>query len=77
MSISPDTLRPETLAELEANLEQMKTANYFLRVAADQVPEALLIIEAESASPRGRACFSATLRRPSSSESSPSAACAA
>lgn len=59
MSISPDTLRPETLAELEANLEQMKTANYFLRVAADQVPEALLIIEAESASPQGpRVLFS-------------------
>ncbi|HRJ10690.1 MAG TPA: ATP-binding protein [Prosthecobacter sp.] len=59
MSITPDTLRPETLAELEANLEQMKTANYFLRVAVDQVPEAVLIVEAESGSPHGpRVLFS-------------------
>lgn len=59
MSIAPDTLRPETLAELEANLDQMKTANYFLRVAADQVPEALLIIEPSASSPQGpRVLFS-------------------
>lgn len=48
MTLSPDTLRPETLAELEASLHQMKTANYFLRVAVDQVPEAVLILEAET-----------------------------
>lgn len=48
MTLSPDTLRPETLAELEAGLHQMKTANYFLRVAVDQVPEAVLILEAET-----------------------------
>lgn len=47
MTLSPDTLRPDTLAELEASLHQMKTANYFLRVAVDQVPEAVLILEAE------------------------------
>lgn len=59
MSIAPDTLRPETLAELEANLDQMKTANYFLRVAADQVPEALLIIEPSATSEQGpRVLFS-------------------
>ncbi|MEQ1748706.1 MAG: ATP-binding protein [Prosthecobacter sp.] len=48
MTISQDTLRPETLADLESSLDQMKTANYFLRVALDQVPEAVLIIEAEA-----------------------------
>jgi len=47
MTLSPDTLRPETLTELEASLDQMKTANYFLRVALDQAPEGVLIIEAE------------------------------
>lgn len=48
MTISSDTLRPETLADLESSLDQMKTANYFLRVALDQVPEGVLMIEAES-----------------------------
>jgi signal transduction histidine kinase/ActR/RegA family two-component response regulator len=48
MTLSPDTLRPDTLAELEASLHQMKTANYFLRVAVDQVPEAVLILEADT-----------------------------
>jgi len=48
MTLSPDTLRPETLAELEANLDQMRTANYFLRVALDQVPEGVVMVEAES-----------------------------
>lgn len=54
MTLSPDTLRPETIAELEAGLSQMKTANYFLRVAVDQVPEAVLILEAESSGKTGR-----------------------
>lgn len=53
MTLSPDTLRPDTLAELEASLSQMKTANYFLRVAVDQVPEAVLILEAESSGRSG------------------------
>lgn len=53
MTQSPDTLRPDTVAELEANLHQMKTANYFLRVAVDQVPEAVLILEAESTDKAG------------------------
>lgn len=53
MTLSPDTLRPETLAELEASLDQMKTANYFLRVALDQVPEGLLIIEPAATSAGG------------------------
>lgn len=48
MTLSPETLRPDTLAELEASLHQLKTANYFLRVAVDQVPEAVLILEPES-----------------------------
>ena len=47
MTLSPETLRPDTLTELEASLDQMKTANYFLRVALDQVPEGVLMIEAE------------------------------
>lgn len=54
MTLSPDTLRPDTLAELEAGLHQMKTANYFLRVAVDQVPEAVLILEAEAADASGQ-----------------------
>jgi len=53
MTLSPDTLRPETLAELEASLDQMKTANYFLRVALDQVPEGMLIIEPAASSAAG------------------------
>ena len=47
MTLSSETLRPDTLTELEASLDQMKTANYFLRVALDQVPEGVLMIEAE------------------------------
>jgi signal transduction histidine kinase/ActR/RegA family two-component response regulator len=53
MTLAPDTLRPETLADLEASLDQMKTANYFLRVALDQVPEGIIIIEAEPANSKG------------------------
>jgi signal transduction histidine kinase/CheY-like chemotaxis protein len=53
MTLAPDTLRPETLAELEASLDQMKTANYFLRVALDQVPEGLLIIEPQASRAHG------------------------
>jgi signal transduction histidine kinase/ActR/RegA family two-component response regulator len=53
MTLAPDTLPPETLADLEASLDQMKTGNYFLRVALDQVPECIIIIEAESHSSRG------------------------
>jgi signal transduction histidine kinase/CheY-like chemotaxis protein len=53
MTLAPDTLRPETLAELEASLDQMKTANYFLRVALDQVPEGLLILEPEASRAHG------------------------
>jgi hypothetical protein len=51
MTLSSDTLRPETLTELEVNLDQMKTANYFLRVALDQVPEGVIMVEAESSHP--------------------------
>lgn len=47
MTLSSETLRPDTLTELEASLDQMKTANYFLRVALDQVPEGVLMVEAE------------------------------
>ncbi len=53
MTLAPDTLRPETLADLEASLDQMKTANYFLRVALDQVPEAVIISEAEYSGSKG------------------------
>lgn len=53
MILAPDTLRPETLADLEASLDQMKTANYFLRVALDQVPEGVIMIEAESTETSG------------------------
>lgn len=53
MILSPDTIRPETLTELEASLDQMKTANYFLRVALDQVPEGLIMVEAESSHSSG------------------------
>jgi signal transduction histidine kinase len=53
MTLSPDTIRPETLTELEASLDQMKTANYFLRVALDQVPEGVIMVEAEASHPSG------------------------
>lgn len=45
MTLSPDNLCPETLAELETSLHQIKAANYFLRVALDEVSEGVLIIE--------------------------------
>ncbi len=53
MTLSPDTIRPDTLAELEQNLEQLKTANYFLRVALDQVPEGVLIVESDMSAEAG------------------------
>ncbi len=53
MTLASDTFRPETLAELESSLDQMKTANYFLRVAVDQVPEAVLIVEADGGEKSG------------------------
>ena len=46
MTLTSEPTRAEALAELEQGLEQMKTANYYLRVALDQVPEGVLIIEA-------------------------------
>lgn len=59
MTLSPETIRPDALAELEQGLEQMKTANYYLRVALDQVPEGVLIVEAESSGSSGpRVLFS-------------------
>ncbi|HYF36568.1 MAG TPA: hypothetical protein VD994_14835, partial [Prosthecobacter sp.] len=53
MTLSSETIRADVLAELEQGLEQMKTANYYLRVALDQVPEGVLIVEAESAGSSG------------------------
>lgn len=59
MTLSPDTIRPETLAELEQGLDQMKTANYYLRVALDQVADGVLIVEAEGSGNAGpRVLFS-------------------
>lgn len=48
MTLTSDILRPETLAQLETSLDQMKTANYFLRVALDQVTEGMLIVDPQN-----------------------------
>jgi signal transduction histidine kinase/ActR/RegA family two-component response regulator len=53
MTLSSELNRAEALAELEQGLEQMKTANYYLRVALDQVPEGVLIVEAETSGASG------------------------
>jgi len=39
----------ETLSELEQSLEQLKVANFYLRIALDQVPEGVVIVDAEPA----------------------------
>lgn len=47
------TRTDNTLAELEQSLEQLKTANYFLRVALDQIPEGIIIVEPDGTEASG------------------------
>lgn len=39
---------PSSVAELEQGLEQLKVANYYLRVALDQVSDGVVIVESEA-----------------------------
>lgn len=43
---------PAALAELEQGLEHLKVANYYLRVALDQVADGVVIVENEASDPR-------------------------
>lgn len=42
---------PTALADLEQSLEQLKVANYYLRVALDQVADGVVIVESEASDP--------------------------
>lgn len=59
MIASSDSFAPETAAALAADLEQMRTANYCLRTALDQISEGVLILAPEAADALGpRVLFS-------------------
>lgn len=49
-SISSAT--PAAIAELEQGLEHLKVANYYLRVALDQVADGVVIVESEASDPK-------------------------
>ncbi len=49
-SISSAT--PSAIAELEQSLEHLKVANYYLRVALDQVADGVVIVESEASDPQ-------------------------
>jgi signal transduction histidine kinase/CheY-like chemotaxis protein len=51
-SPSASTSNPAALAELEQSLEQLKVANYYLRVALDQVTDGVVIVESEASDPK-------------------------
>lgn len=48
----PPTATPASVAELEQGLEQLKVANYYLRVALDQVADGVVIVESEASDPQ-------------------------
>jgi signal transduction histidine kinase/CheY-like chemotaxis protein len=54
MTSSPSTssATPAALAELEQGLEHLKVANYYLRVALDQVNDGVVIVESEASDPK-------------------------
>ncbi|MCX6836753.1 MAG: ATP-binding protein [Verrucomicrobia bacterium] len=54
MTFSPPTssATPAALAGLEQGMEQLKIANYYLRVALDQVTEGVVIVESETTDPK-------------------------
>ncbi len=43
---------PSSVAELEQGLEHLKVANYYLRVALDQVADGVVIVESEASDPK-------------------------
>lgn len=43
---------PGSVAEMEQSLEQLKVANYYLRVALDQVTDGVVIVESEPSDPQ-------------------------
>ncbi len=51
-SSTPSSSTPATVAELEQSLEQLKIANYYLRVALDQVTDGVVIVESEASDPK-------------------------
>ena len=53
MTSSPiSSATPATLTELEQGLEHLKVANYYLRVALDQVADGVVIVESEASDPK-------------------------
>lgn len=54
MTSSPSTssATPAALADLEQGMEQLKIANYYLRVALDQVADGVVIVESEASDPK-------------------------
>ena len=47
-SLPTSSATPAAIAELEQGLEQLKVANYYLRVALDQVADGVVIVESEA-----------------------------
>ncbi|MHB1081380.1 MAG: hybrid sensor histidine kinase/response regulator [Prosthecobacter sp.] len=47
-SLSTSSATPAAIAELEQGLEHLKVANYYLRVALDQVADGVVIVESEA-----------------------------
>lgn len=53
MTTSPSpTSSPASVAELEQSLEHLRIANYYLRVALDQVADGVIIVESEASEPQ-------------------------
>lgn len=53
MMTSPtSTSNPASVAELEQSLEHLRIANYYLRVALDQVADGVIIVESEASEPQ-------------------------
>ncbi len=48
----PSTATPASVAELEQSVGQLKIANYYLRVALDQVADGVVIVESEASDPQ-------------------------
>jgi len=51
-SLSTSSATPAAIAELEQGLEHLKVANYYLRVALDQVADGVVIVESEATDPK-------------------------
>jgi signal transduction histidine kinase/CheY-like chemotaxis protein len=51
-SPSTSSATPAALADLEQGMEQLKIANYYLRVALDQVADGVVIVESEASDPK-------------------------